>query len=53
MSEREGHHDGGIYFRRFTMPELKELISAHIEVRGATESLLYYHLVWGRKPARS
>ena len=49
-SEREGHHPGGIYFRRFTMPELLGLVRPHIDVLGQTEALLYYHLVWGRKP---
>lgn len=48
-SEREGHHDGGIYFRRFTMPELVELASANFDVLGRTEALLYYHLIWGRR----
>jgi ubiquinone/menaquinone biosynthesis C-methylase UbiE/uncharacterized protein YbaR (Trm112 family) len=49
MSEREGHHDGGIYFVRLTMDELKEQVAAHFDVRQATEALLYYHLLWGRK----
>lgn len=47
--EREGHHAGGIYFRRFALPELVGLCQAHFDVGGATETLLYYHLVWGRK----
>jgi ubiquinone/menaquinone biosynthesis C-methylase UbiE/uncharacterized protein YbaR (Trm112 family) len=49
MSEREGHHDGGIYFLRLTMDELKEQVSAQFEVHQTTETLLYYHLLWGRK----
>ena len=49
MSEREGHHDGGIYFKRFTMAELIEQLSRHLEIGQATEALLYYHLIWGRK----
>lgn len=49
MSEREGHHDGGIYFKRFTMAELLAQLSQHLEIGQATEALLYYHLVWGRK----
>ena len=49
MSEREGHHGGGIYFRRFTMAEFKEILSPHLVLGDSTEALLYYHLVWGRK----
>jgi ubiquinone/menaquinone biosynthesis C-methylase UbiE len=49
MSEREGHHDGGIYFIRYTMAELKEQVASFFEVRQSTEALLYYHLLWGRK----
>jgi ubiquinone/menaquinone biosynthesis C-methylase UbiE/uncharacterized protein YbaR (Trm112 family) len=49
ISEREGHHDGGIYFVRLTMNELKEHVGAHFDVHGTTEALLYYHLLWGRK----
>lgn len=48
-SEREGHHAGGIYFIRLTQSELKADLAPHIEVHQATEALLYYHLVWGRK----
>lgn len=48
-SEREGHHDGGIYFRRFTMNELKNYFAVNFSIGGATETLLYYHLLWGRK----
>jgi ubiquinone/menaquinone biosynthesis C-methylase UbiE/uncharacterized protein YbaR (Trm112 family) len=49
MSEREGHHDGGIYFKRFTMKELLSHLTPYLEIGQSTESLLYYHLVWGRK----
>ena len=48
-AEREGHHDGGIYFRRFTLPELCALVGLDFDVQQATEALLYYHLLWGRK----
>jgi ubiquinone/menaquinone biosynthesis C-methylase UbiE len=51
FSEREGHHDGGIYFKRFTMAELLSHLKPHLEIGQSTESLLYYHLVWGRKHA--
>jgi SAM-dependent methyltransferase len=49
--EREGHHAGGIYFYRFTQSELRAQVQPYFEVREFTESLLYYHLLWGRKPA--
>ena len=49
VSAREGHHDGGIYFRRFTAREVRDLAAAHFEVTHQTEALLYYHLVAGRK----
>jgi SAM-dependent methyltransferase len=49
LSEREGHHGGGIYFLRLTLGELKEHLSAQFEICGATERLLYYNLVWGQK----
>lgn len=52
LAPREGHHAGGIYFRRFTMRELRSLVAPHIAVGGYSEALLYYHLVWGRKHAR-
>lgn len=49
FSQREGHHPGGIYFLRLTMDELKAQASPHFTVRGTTEALLYYHLIWGQK----
>ena len=49
MSEREGHHPGGIYFIRLTQSELKAHCTPHFTVHGATEALLYYHLIWGQK----
>lgn len=48
-SPKEGHHAGGIYFIRFTMKELRADLAPHIDVHQGTESLLYYHLIWGRK----
>jgi SAM-dependent methyltransferase/uncharacterized protein YbaR (Trm112 family) len=49
MSQQEGHHPGGIYFIRFTQAELKAQCGSHFTVQGATEALLYYHLIWGQK----
>ncbi|MBC8138173.1 MAG: methyltransferase domain-containing protein [Fibrella sp.] len=48
-AQKEGHHDGGIYFKRFTQTELVELLTPRLSIGGATEALLYYHLIWGRK----
>ncbi len=52
-SDREGHHDGGIYFLRLTQAELLARLAPYIEPHGQTEVLLYYHLIWGRRPAAS
>ena len=54
-AKKEGHHEPGhIYFIRKTLPELTNDISAHFEVGGATEALIYYHLLWARpRPAGS
>ena len=49
-AEKEGHHDGGIYFKRFAADELRDLLAPHLAIGGFTEALLYYHLLWGRKP---
>lgn len=53
LSEKEGHHPGGIYFVRLTMAELRARVERHLVVGGGTEALLYYHLLWGRKPVAS
>ncbi len=51
-SQKEGHHEPGhIYFIRKTQAELKAEVGAHFEVGGATEKLIYYHLLWGRPKA--
>ncbi|MFM7322869.1 MAG: methyltransferase domain-containing protein [Armatimonadota bacterium] len=48
-NQKEGHHGGGIYFYRFTAKELRADLEACFDVGGATETLLYYHLMWGRR----
>ena len=48
-SAKEGHHGGGIYFYRFTAKELRDDLAPCFDVGGATEALLYYHLMWGRR----
>jgi SAM-dependent methyltransferase len=48
-SQKEGHHEPGhIYFIRKTLAELTSEVGAHFEIDGATEKLIYYHLLWGR-----
>lgn len=48
-SKKEGHHEPGhIYYIRKTLAELKSEVGVHFEVGGATEKLVYYHLLWGR-----
>jgi SAM-dependent methyltransferase len=49
MSEREGHHPGGIYFLRLTLSELKQHLAPEFAVDRSTEALLYYHLVSARR----
>jgi uncharacterized protein YbaR (Trm112 family)/ubiquinone/menaquinone biosynthesis C-methylase UbiE len=51
MSQKEGHHPGGIYFYRFTGTEARADAALHFEVVRHTEALLYYHLIAGRRPA--
>ena len=53
MSDKEGHHDGGIYFYRFTADEARAEAATHFEVVRYTGALLYYHLIAGRKFAAS
>jgi SAM-dependent methyltransferase len=51
-SQKEGHHEPGhIYFVRKSMAELKTDLAPHFEIGGATETLVYYHLLWGRRKA--
>ena len=48
IAAREGHHAGGIYFKRFAGPEIRALMTEVFEMGGHTEVLSYYHLLWGR-----
>ena len=44
FGKKEGQHDGGIYYYRFTRRELRALLAAHLEVRGLTGALVYHYL---------
>ena len=50
-SVKQGEHDGGIPFFRFTRPELEALLSAHLRVDSITGSLVYIHLAQCSKEA--
>ena len=44
FGQKEGHHDGGIYFYRFTRDELRYLLSRHLEVESITGALVYHYI---------
>ena len=44
FGKKEGQHDGGIYYYRFTRAELRALLAAHLDVRGLTGALVYHYL---------
>jgi ubiquinone/menaquinone biosynthesis C-methylase UbiE len=44
FGEKEGEHDGGIYYLRFSRNELRALLSQAIRVETITSSLVYYHM---------
>jgi ubiquinone/menaquinone biosynthesis C-methylase UbiE len=49
FGEKEGHHEGGIYFFRFTRPELVHLLSRHLHVESVTGALVYHYIARCRK----
>jgi len=49
FGQKEGEHDGGIYFFRFTRDELRELLSRHLRVEGITGALVYHFIARCRK----
>ena len=49
FGEKEGEHDGGIYFYRFTRDELKRLLERHIQVESMTGALVYHFIARCRK----
>ena len=44
FGQKEGMHDGGIPFFRFTRAELREALSAHFDVHSITGALIYLYL---------
>jgi ubiquinone/menaquinone biosynthesis C-methylase UbiE/uncharacterized protein YbaR (Trm112 family) len=49
FGEKEGEHDGGIYFYRFTRKELRELLASFIRVEAITGTLVYHYIARCRK----
>ena len=44
FARKEGSHDGGIPYFRFTRPELRDLLRTAFEVRSVTGVLVYLYL---------
>ncbi|MDQ2798058.1 MAG: class I SAM-dependent methyltransferase, partial [Armatimonadota bacterium] len=44
FGEKEGMHDGGIPFFRFTRAELRETLGTHFSVHSVTGALVYLYL---------
>ena len=49
FGEKEGHHEGGIYFYRFTRDELRRLLARHMHVESITGALVYHYIARCRK----
>jgi ubiquinone/menaquinone biosynthesis C-methylase UbiE len=49
---KEGHHDGAIYFYRFTRSEFADLLGGAFQVEALTPRLVYVLLARAVKPAR-
>jgi ubiquinone/menaquinone biosynthesis C-methylase UbiE/uncharacterized protein YbaR (Trm112 family) len=50
FGHKEGLHDGGIYYFRFSRRELHTLLSQQLEVQAMTGALVYHYLARCRKP---
>ncbi|MCS6775066.1 MAG: methyltransferase domain-containing protein [Chloroherpetonaceae bacterium] len=48
---KEGEHAGGIYYYRFSRPELEQLLSHSLKVRRMTGALVYHYLAHCQKGA--
>ncbi len=44
FGEKEGSHDGGIYFYRFTREEFESLMSRHLHVDGIIGAMVYHYI---------
>ena len=49
FGQKEGEHEGGIYFYRFKLEELRELLSHALEVEAVTGKLVYHYIARCRK----
>ncbi len=49
FGQKEGTHEGGIYFFRFTRNELRDLLARHLRVEGITGALVYHYIARCRK----
>ncbi|MHB1461576.1 MAG: methyltransferase domain-containing protein [Armatimonadota bacterium] len=52
MSQKEGEHEGGIYYFRFSKPELHALLSQEVQVDHITGALVYYFIARCTSPAK-
>ena len=43
FGSKEGEHDGGIYYYRFTKPELYDLLKKEVNVSSINGTLMYYY----------
>lgn len=50
FAQKEGMHDGGIPFFRFTRPELRDALRANFTVHSVTGALVYLYLARCTKP---
>lgn len=51
FGEKEGEHDGGIYFFRFSRDELRDLLSGYLEVEAVNGAMVYHFTASCRKKA--
>ena len=49
FAPREGHHPGGIYYRRYTLAEFKAQVTPYFRVLGHSSAMLYYYILRGVK----
>ncbi len=49
FGKKEGEHEGGIYYYRFSKRELNELIGRSLTVKAMTGALVYHYLVSAEK----
>jgi ubiquinone/menaquinone biosynthesis C-methylase UbiE/uncharacterized protein YbaR (Trm112 family) len=52
FGEKEGQHEGGIYFYRFARQELQALLSRTLEVEAITGAMVYHYIARCRKHER-